>query len=62
VPNTGAISYMVNRKQYVAVTVGNGGPQAGTFPHLVPEILNPPDPGAALWVFELPDKLVTNGR
>ncbi len=56
VPNTGAISYAVNGKQYVAITVGNGGPQAGTFPHLVPEILNPPEPGAALWVFALPDQ------
>jgi alcohol dehydrogenase (cytochrome c) len=56
VPNTGPISYMVNGKQYIAVTVGNGGPQAGTFPHLVPEILNPPEPGAALWVFELAER------
>jgi alcohol dehydrogenase (cytochrome c) len=54
VPNTAPISYTVNGKQYVAITVGNGGPQAGTFTHLVPEILNPPEPGAALWVFELP--------
>lgn len=61
VPNTGAISYMVNGRQYVAITVGNGGPQAGTFPHLVPEILNPPEPGAALWVFELPARLVAGG-
>jgi alcohol dehydrogenase (cytochrome c) len=56
VPNTAPISYMVNGRQYVAITVGNGGPQAGTFPNLVPEIRNPPDPAAALWVFELPDR------
>lgn len=56
VPNTAPISYMVNGRQYVAITVGNGGPQAGTFPNLVPEILNPPDPAAALWVFELPSQ------
>jgi alcohol dehydrogenase (cytochrome c) len=55
VPNTAPISFMVNGKQYVAITVGNGGPQAVTFPNLVPEILNPPDPSAALWVFELPE-------
>jgi alcohol dehydrogenase (cytochrome c) len=53
VPNTAPISYMVDGKQYVAITVGNGGPQAMTFPNLVPEILNPPEPAATLWVFEL---------
>ena len=53
VPNSAPISYMVNGKQYVAVTVGNGGAQVVTFPALVPEIKNPPDGGAALWVFEL---------
>ncbi|NOT45073.1 MAG: PQQ-binding-like beta-propeller repeat protein [Acidobacteria bacterium] len=54
VPNSAPISYEVNGKQYVAVVVGNGGAQAATFPALVPEIRNPPDRGAALWVFELP--------
>jgi hypothetical protein len=44
---------MVNGKQFIAVTVGNGGAQAATFPPLVPEILNPPDRGAAIWAFEL---------
>jgi hypothetical protein len=44
---------MVNGRQYVALTVGNGGAQAATFPALVPEIQNPPDRGATLWVFEL---------
>jgi alcohol dehydrogenase (cytochrome c) len=53
VPNSAPISYMVNGKQYVAVTVGNGGAQAATFPALVPEIKNPPDRGAAVWVFEI---------
>jgi hypothetical protein len=36
------------------MVVGNGGAQAATFPPLVPEIRNPPDRGAAVWVFELP--------
>ena len=49
------ITYMVNGKQYIALTVGNGGAQATTFPPLVPEIRNPPDRGAAIWVFELED-------
>jgi alcohol dehydrogenase (cytochrome c) len=56
VPNTAPISYTVGGKQYVAITVGNGGPQAGTFPNLVPEIRNPPEPAAAIWVFDLPDR------
>src|SRR5215831_17699482 len=55
VPNSSPITYMANGKQYIAVTVGNGGAQAMTFPPLVPEIQNPPEPGAAIWVFELAD-------
>jgi alcohol dehydrogenase (cytochrome c) len=53
VPNSAPISYAINGRQYVAVVVGNGGAQAATFPGLVPEIRNPPDRGAAIWVFEL---------
>ena len=53
VPNSSPISFAVGGRQYVAITVGNGGAQAITFPPLVPEIQNPPDRGAALWVFEL---------
>lgn len=56
VPSSCPITYSVNGKQYVAVVVGNGGAQSATFPVLVPEIQNPPDHGAAIWVFELPDK------
>jgi len=58
VPNSAPISYQVNGKQYIAVVTGNGGPQSATFPALVPEIQNPPDHGASIWVFELPDRLV----
>jgi alcohol dehydrogenase (cytochrome c) len=54
VPSSNPITYSVNGKQYVAVVVGNGGAQAETFPVLVPEIHNPPNGGAELWVFELP--------
>jgi len=53
VPNSAPVSFEVNGRQYVAVTVGNGGPQPTTFPNLTPEIVNPPDRGAAVWVFEL---------
>jgi alcohol dehydrogenase (cytochrome c) len=56
VPSSAPMTYMVNGKQYLAVIVGNGGMQALTFPALVPEIQNPPDRGAAIWVFELPDR------
>jgi alcohol dehydrogenase (cytochrome c) len=54
VPNSAPISFMANGKQYIALTVGGGGAQAATFPALVPEIRNPPDRSAALWVFEVP--------
>ncbi|MEP7306599.1 MAG: PQQ-binding-like beta-propeller repeat protein [Acidobacteriota bacterium] len=59
VPNSAPISYSIGGRQYVAVVVGNGGAQAATFPGLVPEIRNPPDRGAAIWVFQLPDRLTT---
>ena len=53
VPNSDPLTYAVNGKQYVAAVVGNGGAQAATFPSLVPEIQNPPDRSAALWVLDL---------
>jgi alcohol dehydrogenase (cytochrome c) len=55
VPSSAPITYSVEGKQYVAVVVGNGGAQTATFPVLVPEIQNPPEHGAAIWVFELPE-------
>ena len=62
VPNAAAITYMLNGKQYVAVTVGNGGAQAATFPALVPEIRNPPDRSSSLWVFELAPRAAATQR
>ncbi len=53
VPSSAPISYMANGRQYIAMVVGNGGAQAMTFPALVPEIRNPPDRGASVWVFEV---------
>jgi len=38
------------------MVVGNGGAHTATWPSLVPEIRNPPDRSAAIWVFELPQK------
>jgi alcohol dehydrogenase (cytochrome c) len=57
VPSACPITYSVNGRQYVAVVVGSGSPLTATFPVLVPEIQNPPDRGAAVWVFELPEKM-----
>jgi alcohol dehydrogenase (cytochrome c) len=62
VPNSHPITYSVNGKQYLAVVVGNGGPQAMSLASLVPEIQNPPDRGAAIWAFELPDKDLAKGK
>jgi alcohol dehydrogenase (cytochrome c) len=62
VPNSAPITFMANGKQYVAITVGNGGAQAATFPALVPEIRNPPDRNAAIWVFEVPTRPATSTR
>jgi alcohol dehydrogenase (cytochrome c) len=54
VPNSAPISYAVGGRQYVAIVVGNGGPQPEAWTPLVSEIQNPPDRGAAtVWVFEL---------
>jgi hypothetical protein len=58
VPSNAPISYTVSGRQYVAMVVGNGGAQAATFPALVPEIRNPPDRGASVWVFALPERRV----
>jgi alcohol dehydrogenase (cytochrome c) len=56
VPNAAPISYSANARQFVALTVGNGGPHPMTWGPLVPEVQNPPDRSATLWVFELPDR------
>jgi alcohol dehydrogenase (cytochrome c) len=54
IPNSCPISYSVEGKQYLAVVVGGGGSIPATYPVLVPEIQNPPEHGAEVWVFELP--------
>lgn len=53
--NSFPITYAVNGKQYVAVSVGNGSSHARSLASLTPEIRNP-DGGSALWVFALPDR------
>lgn len=54
VPSAAPISYMANGKQYVAMIVGYGGPQAVTFRALTPEITLPLGSSSSVWVFELP--------
>jgi alcohol dehydrogenase (cytochrome c) len=55
-PSSCPITFSVDGKEYLAVVVGAGGAQSVTFPVLVPEIHLPPDHGAEIWVFELPEK------
>ncbi|MQA29471.1 MAG: PQQ-binding-like beta-propeller repeat protein [Luteitalea sp.] len=56
VPSSAPISYAANGQEYIAVVVGPGGYQSNSYDVLVPEIRNPPDHGAAIWVFEVPTK------
>ena len=54
VSSSSPISYSVAGKQYLAIVVGQGGFHAGSYAPLVPEMVSPPDRGAAIWVFALP--------
>jgi alcohol dehydrogenase (cytochrome c) len=56
VPSAPPISFSANGQEYVAVIVGPGGYQSTSYGALVPEIQNPPDHGAAIWVFEVQTK------
>jgi alcohol dehydrogenase (cytochrome c) len=56
VPSSAPISFSAKGQEYVAVIVGPGGYQSTSYDVLVPEIQNPPDHGAAIWVFEVPAK------
>lgn len=62
VPSSAPISYAVNGQEYVAVIVGPGGYQSNSYDALVPEIQNPPDHGAAIWVFEVPTTSAVKAR
>jgi alcohol dehydrogenase (cytochrome c) len=55
VSSSSPISYSVDGRQYIAIQVGQGGFHAGSFLPLVPELTSPPNRGAAVWVFALPD-------
>ncbi len=54
VPSAAPIAYEVGGREYIAMVVGYGGPQAATFPGLVPEIALPARSSSAIWVFALP--------
>jgi alcohol dehydrogenase (cytochrome c) len=54
VPNSCPITYSVNGKQYVAITVGTGSAISTIWTALVPEMQSPPGRGGSVWVFALP--------
>jgi alcohol dehydrogenase (cytochrome c) len=54
VPSVAPISYVAEGRQYIAIVVGYGAPQAATFTALVPEITLPQGGSSAIWVFEVP--------
>ncbi len=56
VPSSSPISYAVDGKQYVAMTVGHGSAHALTFPMLTPEIDLPVVRSASIWVFAAPSR------
>jgi alcohol dehydrogenase (cytochrome c) len=56
VPSSAPISYAVEGKQYIAMTVGHGSAHALTFPMLTPEIDLPVVRSATIWVFALPSR------
>ena len=56
VPSSAPISFAAGGREFVAAVVGPGGYQSTTYDVLVPEIKNPPEHGAAIWVFEVPSR------
>ena len=56
VPSSTPITYAVDGKQYVAMTVGHGSAHALTFPMLTPEIDLPIVRSASIFVFALPNR------
>lgn len=52
VPNAPPITFAADGRQYVAAITGGGGYLTGAYSIMAPEIRNPSDRGATLWVFE----------
>lgn len=55
VSSSSPIAYAVDGRQYIAVVTGEGGFHARSFAPLVPELRSPPNRGATIWVFALPE-------
>jgi alcohol dehydrogenase (cytochrome c) len=55
VSSSSPITFSVDGKQYIAMVTGQGGFHASSYAVLVPELRSPPDRGAMLWVFALPE-------
>ena len=56
VPNAPPITFAVDGRQYVAAITGAGGYLTAAYSVLAPEIQNPTDRSATLWVFEVPER------
>ncbi|HEX6999534.1 MAG TPA: PQQ-binding-like beta-propeller repeat protein [Gammaproteobacteria bacterium] len=56
VSSSSPIAYAVDGAQYIAIVVGEGGFHARSFAPLVPELRSPPNRGAAVWAFALPQR------
>jgi alcohol dehydrogenase (cytochrome c) len=54
VSSSSPIAFAVHGKQYIAIVVGAGGFHSRSFAPLVPELQNPANRGATVWVFALP--------
>ena len=54
-PNAPPITFAAEGRQYVAATTGAGGYLTGAYSVMAPEIQNPTDRSATLWVFEVPE-------
>ena len=55
VSSSSPLAFAIDGRQYVAFVVGQGGFHAASYAALVPELKSPPDRGAAIWVFALPE-------
>ena len=50
------VTYMIDGKQYVAVIATSGGPNAGSWGGLTPDVDAPLENASTVWVFKLPDQ------
>jgi len=64
VPASVPITYSAGNQQYIATIVGGGGSQSTAYATLVPEIRNPTNRAATIWVFHASTatRAMTSGR